>query len=202
MMDLVGCFGHVGGCLGDLEPPGASQKLVWVDPRRLRLEAPARGFRWRHVVRRSGSLESFDYFLVFDDLIIISEQVVILKPCLLMHSKFLEESKSCISSLDRFFVDIFLWSQASPLHTRAGKRWLDKPLKHLAHHSFKRAPNGGFFSNCSEGIGVPHSVATPEELVHKVLGGFFESPPKWEKQKNLFCFVSFLHWQLLYGLNG
>eukprot|EP00434_Breviolum_minutum_P042594 symbB.v1.2.037922.t1/scaffold5738.1/size24079/2 len=68
-----------GQLLVRLFPEGASQKLVWVDPRRLRLEA-------------------------------------------------------------------------SPLHTRAGKRWLDKPLKHLAHHSFKRAPNGGFFS---ESTSVP-----------------------------------------------
>eukprot|EP00438_Fugacium_kawagutii_P023165 Skav227290 [mRNA] locus=scaffold4822:53970:59461:+ [translate_table: standard] len=36
--------------------------------------------------------------------------------------------------------------EASPLQTRAGKQWMSKPLKHLAHHSFKRAPHGGFFS--------------------------------------------------------
>ena len=40
--------------------------------------------------------------------------------------------------------------QTSPLHTRAGKQWLTKPLKHLAHHSFKRGPNGGFFSCLDE----------------------------------------------------
>eukprot|EP00435_Cladocopium_sp_Y103_P075738 s332_g63.t3 len=40
--------------------------------------------------------------------------------------------------------------EASPMHTRAGKQWLTKPLKHLAHHSFKRGPNGGFFSCLDE----------------------------------------------------
>ncbi|CAK9009099.1 unnamed protein product [Durusdinium trenchii] len=36
--------------------------------------------------------------------------------------------------------------EASPLHTRAGRQWLSKPLRHLAHKSFHAAPNGGFFS--------------------------------------------------------
>ncbi|CAJ1332761.1 unnamed protein product [Effrenium voratum] len=45
-----------------------------------------------------------------------------------------------------------LHPEESPLNTRAGKQWLSKPLRHLAHHSFKRAPHGGFFS---EGTSQP-----------------------------------------------
>lgn len=53
-MEDDGFGGVLGPCGGDAWATwaGASQKLVWVDPRRLQLEAPARGFRWRHVVRR------------------------------------------------------------------------------------------------------------------------------------------------------
>ena len=38
-----------------------------------------------------------------------------------------------------------IW-EVSPLQTHAGKQWITRPLKHLAHHSFKRAANGGFMS--------------------------------------------------------
>lgn len=52
------------------------------------------------------------------------------------------------------------------LFTRAGKQWLTKPLKHLAHHSFKRGPNGGFFS-CLDEHGSPVVLSEQIEIMWK-----------------------------------
>lgn len=42
--------------------------------------------------------------------------------------------------------------ETSPTATRAGRQWLNKPLRHVAHHALAQTPNGGF---CSEGSSTP-----------------------------------------------